>query len=212
MTTDIITPPAEPTVPTLEITPEMEALIEARATEKLKDIKSKLDGAYTARDLAKAELDKREQKDRELELARLRDAGKEKEAFDLEIAAERTKSEELAKRNIELTRDVKLSGALAILTFRSDKARDMAYHEIVNQLVRNEQGEWVHRSGKGLQEYVVSFAADEGNAFLFAAKKNSGGDLGQPKPPTDAPTGKLADMSQDELLKLAREGKLPKRK
>jgi hypothetical protein len=195
-----------------EITPEMEALIEARADEKLKSIKEKLDGAYSARDAATAALAAKELKEREAEIARLREAGKDKEAYDIEIATERTRNAELSRQNVELTRDIELKSLLASFNFRNDSAREMAYREIVGQAVRNEQNVWVHKSGASMADFVKSFAAHDDNLFLFAQKKNSGGDLGKPKSSSEKSVGKLADLSQEEILKLAREGKLPLRK
>lgn len=203
---DDVKPPA-----TTVITPEMEALIEARAEEKLKGIKEKLDGAYHARDAAAAKLAEKEQKERDAELARLREAGKEKEAFDLEIANERARNAELAKQNVELTRDVQLKGLLASYAFRNDNAREMAYRDIVGQTVRNEQNVWVHKSGASLADFVKSFAAHDDNVFLFAQKKSSGSDLGKTKSSSEKTVGKLSELSQEEIMKLAREGKLPKR-
>ena len=180
------------------------------AAEQLKEIKSKLDGAYGARDEVLKKLAEREEQDRQAELARLQEEGKHKEAFDMQLAEERAKREALEKTNIELTRDIRLKDALKSLPFRNDSASDMAYREIVSQLVRNEQGDWVHRTGLGISEFVKGFSENDENSFLFKPKTSSGSGSSSASGTATASTEKksLFSMSTDEVLKLAAEGKL----
>lgn len=178
--------------------------------KRLADIKSKLDGAYSQRDAALAKVAEREAKDREAEVARLREAGKEKEAHALELAELKARAEALEKRNTELSRDNAVRTALAAHPLRNDKASQMAYQGIVSELVLNDKGEWVHKSGITIPDFVAAFAADKDNEFLFKSKPNSGSGSGGAKPSDTAGKPKsLFGMSQAEVMKMAAEGKLP---
>jgi len=186
--------------------------IQAGIDEALKPIKQNLDKAYAQRDEAKAKLEEIEQKRREAELERLKEEGKHKEAFDIELKNEREKREALEKKNIELTRDITLKGALSTLDFRNERAMKMATVEIVDQLVRDERGEWVHKSGVSINDFVKTFAETESNEFLFKQKLNSGGGGSKVKDGDFKSQPKsLFEMSQADVLKLAAEGKLPSR-
>ena len=91
----------------------------------------------------------------------------------------------------------------------------MAFDEVTSQLVQNEKGEWVHKSGVAVKDFVKTFAENEDNAFLFKAKVSTGGGGSGPKKEGDTSsgdTGSLFKKSQDEVIKLAMEGKLPSRR
>lgn len=186
--------------------------LKAIVDEQLKSIKSKLDSAYSQRDEALRKIAEFEQKEREAELKRLEEEGKHKEAFDLRFAEEKAKREAAEKRNVELTRDLELRTALNSHPFRNDAASKMAYQELVGQLVQNEQGVWVHKSGASILDAVKSFADNEDNSFLFRAKASTGSGSTTVKP-TDTSTGNksLFQLSQQEVLELAAKGQLPKR-
>ncbi len=189
---------------------DLDKLIQERVAESLKEIKSKLDNAYSARDAALKKVAEFEQKEREAELVRLKEEGKHKEAFELQIAQERAKIEALEKRNIELTRDIDVKNALSAFTFKSESASDMAYRTIVSDLVRNENGEWMHKDGSSIFDYVKKFA--DQNPFLFEQKVSTGPGVTATKTTTTSSTPKsVFEMSQEEVLKLAMEGKLPSR-
>ena len=124
---------------------DINKLVQDKVDEALKEIKGKLDKAYGARDEALRKVADFENEKKEAELKRLQDEGKHKEAYELQLAEERAKRESVEKKNIELTRDIEVRNALASQPFRNDNASEMAYREIVGQLVRNEQGVWVHK-------------------------------------------------------------------
>jgi len=191
----------------------VEKLVKERLDENLKPIKEKLDNAFSQRDEALKKIAQYEKEKRDQEIARLKDEGKHKEAFEKQLAEERAARELLEKENLELTRNNNVRASLTGLNFRNEKAVEMAFQEIVGQLVRNEQGTWVHRSGISVKDFVKAFAEEEENSFLFKAKVSSGsGSSGSNKGGTP-PAGKqsIFDLPQDEVLKLAAEGKLPKR-
>lgn len=191
---------------------DLNTKIQAGIDAALQPIKAKLDGAYAARDEALAKVAAFEQKEREREIARLKDEGKHKEAHEQEIAEERAKRTAAEKRVIELTRDSEVRDSMTGLEFRNKKAQDLAFQEVVSQLVQNDKGMWVHKSGAAVKDFVESFAKDDANNFLFKPKVNSGSGSGQPRndpPPKQASS--LYGLSQEEVLKLAAEGKLPRR-
>jgi hypothetical protein len=191
------------------------------AEERLADIKKKLDGAYASRDTALAEAEALKLKEREAEKKALEEQGKYKELYELqlkerdeEIARERAAKTALEQRNTELSRDVQLKDALKGLNFRNGSAQDMAYGEIANQLVRNDKGEWVHKTGISIADFVVGYAKNEEKSFLFKAKSSSGGGSTTTEVTTTTtnPGKSLFSMKQADVLKLAEEGKLPQRK
>jgi len=191
---------------------DVAALVQAGIDEALKDIKTKLDKAYGARDEALAKVKTFEQKEREAELKRLQEEGKHKEAYEMQLAEERAAREALEKRNVELTRDLEVKNALAGYELRNDKAFEMAYREVTDQLVRNEQGVWVHKSGVSVKDFLKTFAENSDNSFLFKAKVSTGGGSSSTKTSSTSSKPKsLFEMSQAEVLQMAREGKLPSR-
>jgi len=184
-------------------------LVEERLGENLKPIKDKLDSAYAVRDEALKKVAEFEQKEKEAELKRLQDEGKHIEAYELQLAEEKAKIKVLEERNVQLSRDIELKGILAAYTFRSTNASEMAYREIVGQLSQNENGTWTHRSGISVSDFVKSFSDNDENSFLFKQKTSSGsgGTNVTTNNSMEKPTS-IFDLSQDEVLKRAREGKL----
>lgn len=189
--------------------PDVDALVQAKLDEALKDIKGKLDKAYSSRDEALTKIKEFEKKEREAELKRLQDEGKHKEAYEMQLADLNAKLTAEQKRNVELTRDIDVRNALASHPFRNENAVEMAYREVVGQLVQNEQGVWVHKTGISIRDFIKGFAESDDNSFLFKAKASTGSGSNGGKP-SDTSGGKksLFQLSQDEVLKLAKEGKL----
>lgn len=191
--------------------PDIDKIVQEKIDEQLKEIKSKLDKAYGSRDEALAKVKEFEKKEREAELKRLQEEGKHKEAFEMQLAEERAARTAAEKRNIELTRDIDVRSALTNQPFRSDNALEMAYREIVGQLVQNEQGVWVHKTGLSIRDYVKAFAENDSNSFLFKVKASSGsGSSGVNTSNNTSEKKSLFAMSQEEVLDMARKGKLRK--
>lgn len=188
----------------------VDKLVEEKVQENLKPIKGKLDEAYKARDEALKRLAELEQKSKEEHMKRLEEEGKHKELLELKLAEERAKREALEKRNTELARDVKVRSSLANLQFRNDRAIEIAYKEIVSNLVQDENGNWRHTSGVSIDDYIQAFSKDEDNAFMFKVKANTGGGTTATSAISQTQSSKksLFEYSQDELLKMAQEGKL----
>lgn len=200
----------EPTkVETPTIDPE---ILKKAVDDQLKDIKAKLDQAYNARDEALKRSAEFEQKNKEAEIERLKAEGKKTEAMELELANIKANNEVLKKRNTELSRDISVKDFLKSYTFKTDRAFNMAWKEIIEDLTQNENGEWISKAGDDLESYIKKFAEDETNAFLFKAKASSGPGLGTPNNASASSGKSLFQMSQAEVLKLAAEGKLPRKR
>jgi len=188
---------------------DIEKIVSERVSDTLKEIKSKLDKSYQARDEALKKVAEFEAEKKSIELKRLQEEGKFKEAYEMQLAEEKAKRETLEKQNVELTRDISVRQFLGQLPFRNEKAVEMAYKEIVSQLVRDENNLWVHKSGLQVQDFVKAFSDSEENSFLFKPKYNSGTGTDSVKSPSSSSEAtSLFSLSQDEVLKRAREGKL----
>lgn len=206
--------PVEPVVEeeTLETPAAPEAPVddvEAIVEERLAKMKANMDRMVSERDEAlklKAEM---EATAKEATIARMKEEGKVQEALEMELAEARAKLDVYATETTKLKRDGVLNDALAGMEFRSEKSRDMARREIVDQLVQNEEGAWVHSTGSNIRDYVEAYAKSEDNSFLFRVKSNSGAGTGNPAgaPSTDV-SKSIGDMSTQEILALAAKGKL----
>ena len=188
----------------------IEKLVQEKLEEALKPIKGKLNESYKARDEALKKLAELEQKQKEEHMKRLEEEGKHKELLELQLAEERAKREAIEKRNTELSRDVKVRASLSNLEFRNQRAVEIAYKEIVGNLIQDENGNWKHASGVSIDEYVQAFAKDEENAFLFKVKANAGGGTSSSQSSSNQSSTKksLFEYSQEEIIKMAQEGKL----
>ena len=188
-------------------------LVQEGIDKALAPIKENLNSAYSARDEALKQVAEFEQQKKDAEIQRLKDEGQHKEAFEKEMAEAKAREAALEKRNTELTRDVELRSALSATKFRSENAAEMAFKEIAAQLVKGEDGNWVHKSGVAIKDFTNTFTADEANAFLLEQKPNTGTGSQQTKTtPVNVNEGKsLFSLPQSEVLKMAEEGKLPGR-
>jgi hypothetical protein len=150
-----------------------------------------------------------ESKQKEDTIARMKEEGKLQEALEMELAEARAKLDVYAKETTQLKRDGVLNDALSGMEFRNDKSRDMARREIVDQLVQNEEGQWVHSTGSNIRDYVEAYSKSEDNSFLFRVKSNTGAGTGNPAgaPSTDV-SKSISEMSTQEILALAQKGKL----
>ena len=193
-------------------TVDVAKLVAEKVAEELKDIKSKLDKAYSLRDEALSKVAEFERIKKEEEIKRLQEEGKHKEVYELQLAELQGKLKDLENANISLSRDAQVREAIAGLEFRNDKAMAVAIREITGELVRNEHGAWVHKSGVSIRDYVDLFSKDDNQSFLFKPKVSSGGGSSAPSSSNNGGTAKsLFEMSQEDVLKLAEQGKLPRR-
>lgn len=185
-----------------------------KSQEKEKDdlapIKEKLNKAFEERDNLAKELAEMKKKEREKEIERLNEEGKHKEAFEIQLKERDEKILQLETEIVGLTRDIAVRDEFRAFNFRNEKASALAYDSVIKELVQDEKGKWVHKSGSSISDFVKSFSEDEDNQFLFQPKVNSGAG-GSPKTKPDAPSGEgksYKDKPQSELLKDIRAGKV----
>lgn len=210
-TTDTSTVDDKTTKTTTETDAELIArLVQEGVDAALKPIKTKLDDAHAKREAAEAKIKEFEKKERDEQLRRLTEEGKHKEVFELQLSEEKAARLAAEQRVTNLTRDLEVRNALAGLPFRNDKASLTAQREIVSELIQDEAGNWVHKSGAKIADFIKAFQASEDNSYLFKVKVSTGGGSSTTKIGSSDSTEKVSIFarSQDEVLKMAREGKL----
>lgn len=189
---------------------ELQKIIEAKVNEELSGIKSKLDHAYEQRDEAIKKAVAYEEERKQREIQQLEEEGKHKEAYDLKVSELSARLQEKEKQITELTRDNVVRDALKGLDFRNDTAADFAYRDVVSQLIQDENGKWVHRTGASVKDFIESFRKDEDKEFLFKPKISSGSGQGDNMHQSDSgyDTNKpLEDMTTEELMAAAAAGR-----
>jgi hypothetical protein len=183
--------------------------IEQAVNERLQQMKSNMDRMVKERDEALKKAAEIEQQQKEAAIKRLEEEGKLQEALEMKLAEANAKLKVFEEENTKLNRDNVVNSQLGSLEFRNERSRQMAYRDIVEQLVQNEDGIWVHKSGTSIQEFVDSYSKSEDNSFLFRVKTNSGGGTTTPSGVSDTTEKKtLSQMSQAEVLALAAKGQL----
>jgi len=188
--------------------PEVQKLIQAQVDEQLAKIKKSLDNLNAAKEAAEKKAEEEAAKRQKAEIEKLEAEGKTVEAANAKLKQAQEEAEALRKKNIELSRDNELNVLLGEHPWRSANARNMAYGQIIGDLIQSSTGEWTHKSGKSVREYVDTFVKDEENAFLLKPKQSSGMGGGQP-PTGGTPPGSKASvfkMSQKEVLERAAKG------
>lgn len=193
---------------------DLQAKVDAAVAEALKDVKAKLNSAYAARDEAAAKVKEFEAEKRTAEIQKLKDEGKLEEAHKQELAAAIARAEKAEAKVLTLTRDIEVRTALSGLELRNEKASSLAFKEVVSQVIQDDKGNWVHKSGVSIPDFIKAFSADEENAFMFKPKNSSGGGGGSgPKgePPTGSGNKSIKDMTPAEIRKAAEAGTLRRR-
>ena len=167
-----------------------------------------MNSAYSQRDEAVAKAVSFEEEKKALTISRLEEEGKHKEVADMKISEMTAKLEARDRQITELTRDSAVRDALKGLDFRNDTAADFAYRDVVDQLIQNENGQWVHRTGSSIKDFIDSFRKDDDKEFLFRPKQSSGtGQQAQSVATGGFDSSKsMADMTNDEIMAAAAAG------
>jgi hypothetical protein len=196
--------PEAPEAKTDEVDP-----IEAAVQDRLQQMKQNMDRMVRERDEALKKAAEVEQAQKAAEIERLEAEGKLKEALEMKLAEANAKLKVFEEENTKLNRDNVVNTQLATLEFRNERSRQLAQRDIVEQLVQNENGAWVHKSGSSIQEFIDSYSKSEDNSFLFRVKANSGAGTATPSAPsqTDVPKS-LSEMTSEEVLAMAAKGQL----
>lgn len=183
--------------------------IEKLVEERLAKMKANMDRMAKERDEALKKAAEIEKAKKEAEIARMKEEGKMQEALEMELAEAKAKLSLYEQDITSLRRDSVVNDALSGLEFRNEKSREMARREIVDDLIQNEEGQWVHKSGSSIKDYISSYAKNEDNSFLFRIKSNTGAGTNTSGGIPDTTQKKsILEMSTSEVLDLAKKGQL----
>lgn len=189
--------------------PDVKQMVDEEVSKAIANIKVNLDNAYKQRDDALSEVNKIKEEKRQAEIAGLEQQGKHSEAMQIKLNEVNARLEQYEQKNTELSRDNAVRTQLNALNFKSEKAAEMAYSDIVNSLKKDATGNWVHETGSSINETVSNYAKDDNNAFLFSVKANMGSGISPAKPSTGTnPVGSIKDMSTDEVLDAVAKGRI----
>jgi len=189
--------------------PDIKQLVDEEVSKAISNIKVNLDNAYKERDEALGQIEKIKVEKRQAEISSLEQQGKHSEAMQIKLNEVNAKLEAYEQKNTELSRDNAVRTQLNALNFKSEKAAEMAYSDIVNSLKKDATGNWVHETGSSITETVSNYAKDDNNAFLFSVKANMGSGVSPAKPSTGTnPVGSIKDMSTDEMLNAIAKGQV----
>jgi hypothetical protein len=188
---------------------EHQALLKQMVAEELKQMKANVDKAYKKAEEATRENARLKAEAQEKQRKQLEDEGKHFEVAKLKLAEYEENNKILQERLTSLTRDRELEKHLSSLDFRNDFSRNTAFKIILPELVQDEDGSWVHKSGASISDYLKTFAKDPDKDGLFKPKENSGTGANSNKSSTTVTRPKKLDgMTTEELLSLAESGKL----
>ena len=184
---------------------------EAPAEIENDKVKENIQKAYAQRDEMAKEIEELRTAKRDAELKALEEAGRKEEADKMRMEELKAQLAQAQSQVTGLTRDSALKGALASMEFRSDKAADIAYKDIVGNLIQDANGQWVSPTGQSIQDYVQFYSQDESNSFMFKPKQSSGSNaMAAATNATSAPvkgSTNIKDMSGLELAQAIAEGK-----
>jgi len=188
---------------------DIKSVVDQEVSKAIKNIKNNLDSAYSERDAALAQLEQAKAEKQKAEIEALEKQGKHAEVMQMKLNEMASKLESYEQKNTELSRDNAVRTQLNALNFKSEKAANMAYSDIVNSLKKDASGNWVHDCGLSISETVSNYAKDENNAFLFSVKANMGTGINPAKPSTgNTPVKNIKDMTTDEMLNAVAKGQI----
>jgi len=183
--------------------------VEREVQDRLSKMKANMDRMAKERDEALKKVAETEQKQRQEQIKRLEEEGKLQEALEMKLAEAEAKLKVFEEENTKLNRDNVVNSVLGQLEFRNERSRQMAYRDIVEQLVQNENGVWVHKSGTQIQDFILSYSKNEDNSFLFRVKANSGAGTTTPSgSPNMQQKKSISELNTEEILALAAKGQL----
>ena len=189
--------------------PDVKQLVDQEVSKAISNIKSNLDNAYKERDEALSQIEKIKVEKRQAEISNLEQQGKHSEAMQMKLNEMNAKLEAYEQKNIELSRDNAVRTQLNSLNFKSEKAANMAYSDIVKSLKKDALGNWVNENGASIDETVSNYAKDDNNEFLFSVKANMGSGITPAKPSTGTtPVSSIKDMTTDEMLNAVSKGQI----
>lgn len=185
-------------------TQEFEDVVSKMVEERLSKMKSNMDRMSSERDEAVRKAVQLEEAQKEAKMKSLEEEGKHKEVAEMKLAALEERLKIAEERNIRLSRDQAVKDTLSSLDFRNERSYKMAFKDIVENLVQDENGSWVHKTGAGIRDFVSTYAKDEDNEFLFKPKNNSGGGISATQGTPNTMTKKrFSEMTTQEAIAFA---------
>ena len=189
--------------------PDVKQMVDDEVSKAISNIKVNLDNAYKERDEALNTITKIKEEKRQAEISSLENQGKHSEAMQIKLNELNSKLELYEQKNTELSRDNAVRSQLNSLNFKSEKAANMAYSDIVKSLKKDALGNWVNENGTSINETVSNYSKDDGNSFLFSVKANTGTGITPAKPSTGTtPVSSIKDMTTDEMLNAVSKGQI----
>ena len=189
--------------------PDVKQMVDDEVSKAISNIKVNLDNAYKERDEALNTITKIKEEKRQAEISSLENQGKHSEAMQIKLNELNSKLELYEQKNTELSRDNAVRSQLNSLNFKSEKAANMAYSDIVKSLKKDALGNWVNENGTSINETVSNYSKDDGNSFLFSVKANTGTGITPAKPSTGTtPVSSIKDMTTDEMLNAVSKGQV----
>jgi len=188
--------------------PDFHAMVEKMVSEKLAPMKANVEKAYSERDALNAKLAKLQEEAKAAEIQRLTDEGKDGEVLKLKLSELQGKYEAMVEQNTKLSRDQLVVTSIEGLSFKNEHAKRMAMQEIINELVRDNDGQWRHKSGASVKEAIEVYSKDPDKSFLFTPKTSSGastvqgGGVGSASIDQKAPfmTKPISQLTNDEMI------------
>ncbi len=181
--------------------PDIKQLVDQEVSKAISNIKVNLDNAYKERDEAISQIETIKSEKRQAEISSLEQQGKHTEVMQMKLNEMNAKLELYEQKNTELSRDNAVRSQLNSLNFKSEKAANMAYEDIIGGLKKDATGNWIHENGLSISDAVSLYAKDDNNAFLFSVKANVGSGVNPAKPASgNNPVKSIKEMSTDELL------------
>lgn len=193
---------------------DQQAFFKSLLRIELKKMKENMDRMSKERDKAIREKVALEEEKREQETKRLEKEGKLTEALQLKLTAAEERARLLQEKLDARTRNEIVDRALSKIEFRSPKLATLARNEIIGELQRDSDGEWVHKSGVSLDDFIKTYVEDEENASMFAPRNNSGSRSQPSTREQQSDTGargtpkSFKGVPASQMLELARKGKL----
>jgi len=181
--------------------PDIKQMVDDEVSKAISNIKVNLDNAYKERDEAIVKVEELKDNARKAEINSLEQQGKHSEVMQMKLTEMNSKLESYEQKNTELSRDNAVRSQLNSLNFKSEKAANMAYQDIVGDLKKDATGNWIHENGLSINDAVSSYSKDDNNAFLFSVKANVGSGVSPAKPASgNNPVKSIKEMSTEELL------------
>lgn len=182
---------------------EFKKLVDDAANDKVAKIKSSLNDLNKKLE-AETKARVRAEKDAaDVKRNALKADGKDLEAAQMKIAELEEELKITSGKLVSVTRDREVDTALTSLEFRNAFAKSQASDFIAKDLVLDNDGTWVHKSGASIPDYIKSLPKNEDFAATYLKAKDNSGTNAPGNRVQGGPKGKpksVLGMSTEELM------------